>query len=115
MIFFLANGGRLGRVFSMKTYIYIPPSEVTAKRHVSEVLDKTPRTLPKKVFMRAWCSVSWLYPGLHPDGYESRGSGWPKALKPLASEAFRRRGAGTIADNELYPYQACKARIIHER
>ena len=99
----------------MKSYIYIPPSEATANQHVSEVLEKPARTLPKKTFMRAWCSVAWLYPGLHPDGYESRGSGWPKALKSLAGEAFRRRGVGAITDNELYPYQATKARIVHER
>jgi hypothetical protein len=99
----------------MKSYIYIPPSEVIAKRHVSEALKQTLRALPNKTFMRSWCSVAWLYPGLHPDGFEYRGSGWPKALKPLAGEAFRRRNAGTISDNELYPYQATKARIIHER
>jgi hypothetical protein len=44
-----------------------------------------------------------------------RESGWPKELKPLAGETFRRRSAGTLTDNELYPYQAAKARIIHDR
>jgi len=99
----------------MKTYIYVPPSEAAAKRHISLATGKSLRRLPKKTFMRAWCSVSWLNPGLHPDGYVDRGSGWPKALKPLANEAFRRRSARTITDNELYPYQAAKARIVHER
>jgi hypothetical protein len=99
----------------MKTQIYIPPSEATAERHASVALTRLPRRLPKKAFMHAWFSVSWLHPGLHEDGYEAGGSGWPKALKPLATEAFRRRGAGAITDNELYPYQAAKARIIRER
>jgi hypothetical protein len=49
---------------------------------------------------------------LHPDGYSSRGSGWPKALKRVAAEAWRRAEAGDLTDNQLYCYQACKARLL---
>jgi len=27
--------------------------------------------LSKENFVRAWCAVAYLFPGLHPDGYES--------------------------------------------
>jgi hypothetical protein len=36
-------------------------------------------------------------------------------FKPLAAEAWRRFEAGELTDNELYCYQAAKARIGKER
>ncbi len=98
----------------MKSEIYIPRSERTAEKHLSPAFKRELRTLSKIEFVRAWCSLVYLYPGLHPDGYGSRGSGWPKAFKPLAAEAWRRYEAGELTDNELYCYQACKARLIDE-
>ena len=99
----------------MKSYIYIPPSEACAQRHIAAGLKARPDQLPRRLFLRAWCSIAWLHPGLHPDGYQCRDSGWPKALRPLAREAFRRRRAGQLTDLELYPYPAAKARILRER
>ena len=46
------------------------------------------------------------FPGLHPDGYEDEGSGWPRALRRFAAEAWRRAGAGELFDEELYPGDA---------
>jgi hypothetical protein len=43
---------------------------------------------------------------LHPDGYDHPDSGWPRALKRFAAEAWRRADAGELADEELY---ACDA------
>ena len=99
----------------MKSYIYIPPSEACARRHIAAGLKARPDQLPRRLFLRAWCSIAWLHPGLHPDGYQGRDSGWPKELRPLAREAFRRRQAGRLTDIELYPYPAAKARILRER
>jgi hypothetical protein len=53
--------------------------------------------------LRAWCSVAYLFPGLHPDGFEDADSGWPRVLKRFAAEAWRRADAGELADEELYP------------
>ena len=52
-------------------------------------------------FLRAWCAVAYAFPGLHPDGYEDEGSGWPRALRRFAAEAWRRAGAGELSDEEL--------------
>jgi len=52
-----------------------------------------------------------LFPGLHPDGFEEADSGWPRVLRRVAAEAWRRAEAGELSDDELYCYQACKARI----
>jgi len=59
-----------------------------------------------KDFLRAWCSISCLYPGLHPDGFEESGSGWTRSLKPFAAEAWHRAGNGELADEQSYPSDA---------
>ena len=64
--------------------------------------------------MRVWSSVAYLYPGLHPDGFEDAESGWPTALKRFAAEAWRRAKAGELVDEELYPSDAQWAGI-HDR
>jgi hypothetical protein len=71
--------------------------------------------MPKETVVRAWCAIAYLYPGLHPDGCEDFESGWPRVLRRFAAEAWRRADAGELTDNELYCYQACKARITRER
>lgn len=58
--------------------------------------------LPKPTFVRAWCAIAYLHPGLQPDGYESADSGWPRVLRRFAAEAWRRADAGELADEELY-------------
>ena len=99
----------------MKSCVYIPPSFRTAEKHLANAFKRGARNLTKIEFIRAWGALAYLYPGLHPDGFECEGSGWPPTLKPLASEAWRRAEAGELNDNELYPYQACKARIHREK
>lgn len=56
--------------------------------------------------LRAWSSVAYLFPGLHPDGFEDADSGWPRVLKRFAAEAWRRADAGELTDEELYPSDA---------
>ena len=99
----------------MNSFVYIPSSCRAAEKHLGFALKKGLRSLTKSEFVRGWCSLSFLYPGLHADGYASRGSGWPKNFKPFAAEAWRRFGAGELTDNELYCYQASHARIAAER
>jgi len=70
--------------------------------------------LPKQEFVRVWCSIVYLYSGLHPDGFEDADSGWPRALKPMAAEAWKRAAAGELTDDELYPYECGQARLRFE-
>ena len=99
----------------MKSYIYIPNSLRSAGRHLRLALTGSLERLPKPAFVRAWCAIAYLYPGLHPDGYESADSGWPRVLRRFAAEAWRRADGGQLTDNELYCYQACKSRVACER
>jgi len=74
----------------MKSYLYIPPSEACAQRHIAAVMKSRPDRLPRRLFLRAWCSIAWLHPGLHPDGYQCRDSGWPKDWHARRSGGGRR-------------------------
>ena len=74
---------------------------------------KMETTLAKKtgdIFTKAnpcaWCSLAYLFPGLHPDGFEDADSGWPRVLKRFAAEAWRRAETDELADEELYPCDA---------
>jgi hypothetical protein len=51
--------------------------------------------------VRAWSSLAYLFPGLHPEGFESPDSGWPPGLKRFAREAWRRARAKELADERL--------------
>lgn len=90
----------------MESYIYIPNSLRSAGRHLRIALTGSLERLPKPTFVRAWCAIAYLHPGLHPDGYESADSGWPRGLRRFAAEAWRRAESGELSDDELYPAAA---------
>ena len=90
----------------MKTSIYVPDSLRSAGRQIRFALGEPLEQLAKPDFIRAWCSLAYLFPGLHPDGFEDAYSGWPRVLKHFAAEAWRRAEIGELADEELYPCDA---------
>jgi hypothetical protein len=98
----------------MKSYIYIPNSLRSARRHLRLALSAPPERLPKPIFVRAWCAIAYLHPGLHPDGYEAADSGWPRGLRRFAAEAWRRAAAGELGEDELYPSDA-QWSALHDR
>ena len=87
----------------MKATIYVPDSLSSAGREIRLALAGPLEKLPKPNFVRAWCSLAFLFPGLHPDGFEDAESGWPRVLQRFAAEAWRRAEVGEFADDELYP------------
>jgi DNA (cytosine-5)-methyltransferase 1 len=91
-------------------------------------------------FLRGWRAISFLFPGLHPDGALEHGkevvddaepmpaiggvdlsrlsshyarSGWPVLLAPAAKEAWRRYDAGDLKDDEFYCSEALMAGMLH--
>lgn len=90
----------------MITAVYVPDSLRSAGRQIRLALAAPLERTPKASFVRAWCSVAYLFPGLHPDGFDDADSGWPRAVKRFAAEAWRRAEAGELADEELYPVDA---------
>ncbi len=98
--------GNLVKQRRMKDSIYIPNRLQSAGRELRLALNQPLAELSTKKFVRAWCCVAYLFPSLHPDGYEHADSGWPRVLKRFAAEAWRRADAGEMADEELYPSDA---------
>jgi len=62
---------------------------------------KNLKKLDKRDFLKVWKSLAFLQPGLHPDD----ASDWPRILKQLAREAFRRAKISELSDDELYCYR----------
>ena len=90
----------------MKALIFIPASRSQAVEILRAVDHRRLAALTKPQFLQAWSAVAYLFPGLHPDGYAEAESGWPRSLRPIAAEAWRRASAGALADAELYPCDA---------
>jgi hypothetical protein len=100
--FFLVSIFDPGSLEIMKSEIYVPNSLKSAGLQMRLALAKPLQELPKPNFVRAWCSIAYLFPGLHPEGFDDADSGWPRAAKRFAAEAWRRADAGELADDELY-------------
>ena len=90
----------------MKTFHYIPDSARTAATQLRLAIEQPLEKLPKADFIRAWSSIAYLFPGLHPDGLEDAESGWPRVLRRFAAEAWRRAEAGELDDAEVYTSDA---------
>jgi hypothetical protein len=90
----------------MSAQIYIPASLREAAQHLRVGLQSPRARLSKPDFVRAWSAVAYFFPGLHPDGFDDPDSGWPRALKDFAAEAWRRAKAGELDDKELYASDA---------
>jgi hypothetical protein len=90
----------------MSESIFIPNRLRSAGREIRLALNQPLNQLSHRAFIRAWCSVAYLFPGLHPDGFEDADSGWPRVLKRFAAEAWRRAEADEITEAELYPSNA---------
>jgi len=91
---------------AMSTCTTVPNTLRDAGRELRRAFHAQLDQLSKPDFLRAWRAVAYTFPGLHPDGHKDDGSGWPRALKRFAAEAWRRADAGELADDELYPSDA---------
>ena len=90
----------------MNKNIYIPSCLRAAGHELRSALHKPFQQQTDHEFVRAWCCVAYLFPGLHPDGFEDADSGWPRVLRRFAAEAWHRAEAGRLTDEELYPGDA---------
>ena len=103
--------------------------------------EKRLQKLSENDFRRGWYAISFLFPGLHPDGALDHGkeistdsemrtingvnlehlasfylrSGWPVLLAPVAKEAWRRYEIGALKDDEFYCSEAAVAGMVHRK
>jgi len=90
----------------MNDLVHIPQSLRAAAKDLRMTFATNLGGLSKPAFIRVWSSVAYLFPNLHPDGYEDKESGWPKALRRIADEAYRRLEDDEMSDGEYYQSDA---------
>ena len=90
----------------MDTNNFVPESLVEAGACLRRARKSPISTLPREEFLKAWCGVAYLFPGLHPDAFQEDEANWPRAFRPLAAEAWRRADAGEFDAAALYPSDA---------
>lgn len=93
---------------------FLPEDESDAMQNFERLVQEKLAALSRESFLRLWYALVYLNPGLHPDGYESAGSGWTAQQSPLAQEAWRRATLGELSDEELYPADAAWAGICDQ-
>jgi hypothetical protein len=98
----------------MSTCVCIPNSVKSATRVLESTFDLALDVLPKVDFVRAWCALSYLNPGLHPDEFDEPDGGWPANYKRYAVEAWRREEAGELAEEEMFPSDATWAGLYDQ-
>ena len=59
--------------------------------------------------IRGYHQIFEQYPGLHPDGFDDRDSGWPEQLKPVCAEMWRRVESPKSGINLEHMYYINKA------
>lgn len=90
----------------MNESICIPNNLRSAGRELRLALNQPLNELSRGKFLRVWNCVAYLFPGLHPDGFEDADSGWPRAVQRFAAEAWRRVESTELSEEELYPCDA---------
>ncbi|HXI70410.1 MAG TPA: hypothetical protein VNN22_08655 [Verrucomicrobiae bacterium] len=65
----------------MKAFAYIPNSLRSSGRELRLAVARPLEQLSHEQFVRAWSVVAYLFPGLHPDGYEDADSGESRGLQ----------------------------------
>lgn len=98
----------------MSICVCIPNSIESAARELASTFDLQLEVLSKVKFVRAWCALCYLCPGLHPDGFDEPDSAWPENFKRYAVEAWRRKKVGELADEEMYPSDAAWAGLYDQ-
>jgi hypothetical protein len=99
----------------------------SAGRELRLAFNQPLNALSRERFLRVWNGVAYLFPGLHPDGFEAADSGWPREIaswselpgasafisrgwprvvQRFAAEAWRRVETGELSEEELYPSDA---------
>lgn len=90
----------------MKADSLIPTSLTTAEERMHKVSGLALEDLDHFEFIKAWFAVVYVFPGFHPDDWDSRDSALPKEFVQLATEAWRRAEADELPDELLYPSDA---------
>jgi hypothetical protein len=98
----------------MNSLIIIPDDPRSAGSRIRLAIKRPLNQLSHEEFIGVWSSLAYLFPGLHPDGFEDKDSGWPLGLQKFATEAWDRFDRGELADEELYASDAAWAGLCDQ-
>lgn len=90
----------------------IPANHAKAKENIAALFGSALTRVPKESFLVAWWALFWLDPTRSPEYYEE----WENRDEAkLAREAYRRHNQGEISDEQMFPCEACHARILFDK
>ena len=87
----------------MNDLLFFPESEAEAEGIVLNAEPHTLSSLELTDFMRVWCSVVYLNPGLHTDNLHDPDYECEPFVRCVLKEVWRRADSGEIHDDELGP------------
>ncbi len=96
----------------MITQTYSPESIQDAESHLNSSLTGPIEQLSATEFARAWSSVRFPNPCLHPGGYKAADSGWLDSLRKVEADAWRRFDTGEIGEAVRDPSVATHAGLL---
>jgi hypothetical protein len=96
----------------MKAKLYFPKSVEEAEGIVSSVDACALDNLAEHEFIRVWCSIVFLNPGLHTDNILDPDYDCEPMVRQVLEEVWRRADIGEITEDEMYPYEVIRARLV---
>lgn len=97
----------------MTKTLFYPDSVKVAEAICAGTDSRKLPNLSKQDFLRVWCSVVYLNPGLHTDNYHDPDYQCAPDIRDVLGEVWRRADAGMLTDEELYPSAVIHARLQH--
>lgn len=90
----------------------IPTNHTDANEKIAAVFGSVVSKVPEAAFLGAWWALFWLDPSRSPEYYDE----WESQDEArLALEAYRRHRHGEISDEQMFPCEACHARILFDK
>lgn len=95
----------------MNDLLFFPESEAKAEGILFNAELCALSSMKLNDFMRIWCSVVYLNPGLHTDNFHDPDYECEPFVRYVLEEVWRRADSGEIQDDELYPSEVIHARL----
>lgn len=90
----------------MQSESLVPTSFSCAEERINAATLAALQDLNNEDLIKAWFAISYAFPGLHPDDFDSPDGSWPENLQSLAQEVWIRAESGLLTDVYLYPADA---------
>ncbi len=96
----------------MRSSLFFPASVLEAEHALLNADYDRLAELDHSGFIRIWCSVVYLNPGLHTDNYHDPDYSCDAVVRSVLAEVWRRADAGEMSDDEMYPAEVIRRRLV---